>query len=151
MPFAFFALAARSRSRQSVFRRVVVAHLLVLAAGWVALAVRGPGKSAELLGHLLLVAGIVEGAVLIGWRLTQMPKSQALEFMLVTPLRPRRSLRCGGAGRSGPARIRDAQRPADACAAGGGWAPSAARSAAALVCAVGVGSGDGAGFDHVGV
>jgi hypothetical protein len=42
------------------------------------------------LGLTLLVAGIVEGAVLIGWRLTQLPKSQALEFLLVTPLRPRR-------------------------------------------------------------
>jgi hypothetical protein len=39
-------------------------------------------------GHILLVAGIVEGAVLVGWRLTQMPKSQALEFLLVSPLRP---------------------------------------------------------------
>lgn len=90
MSLAFIALAARSRSRQSVFRRVVIAHLLVVGAGWIALAARGPGRSAELLGHLLLVAGIVEGAVLIGWRLTQMPKSQALEFLLVTPLRPRR-------------------------------------------------------------
>ena len=25
-----------------------------------------------------------------GWRLTQIPKSQALEFLLVSPLRPRR-------------------------------------------------------------
>jgi len=41
------------------------------------------------LGHVLLVTGIVEGALLIGWRLTQLPKSQALEFLLVSPLRPR--------------------------------------------------------------
>jgi hypothetical protein len=40
------------------------------------------------LGNLLLVAGIVEGAALVGWRLTQLPKSQALEFILVSPLRP---------------------------------------------------------------
>jgi hypothetical protein len=39
-------------------------------------------------GHVLLTAGIVEGAVLAGWRLTQLPKSQALEFLLVSPLRP---------------------------------------------------------------
>jgi hypothetical protein len=90
MPLSFFALAARSPGRQMIFRRVVVAHLLVLAAAWIALAVRGPGKSAEWIGHALLVAGIVEGAVLIGWRLTQLPKSQALEFLLVSPLRPRR-------------------------------------------------------------
>jgi hypothetical protein len=34
----------------------------------------------------------VEGAVLVGWRLTQLPKSQALEFLLVSPLRPFRVL-----------------------------------------------------------
>jgi hypothetical protein len=32
--------------------------------------------------------GIVEGAALLGWRLAQMPKSQALEFLLVSPVRP---------------------------------------------------------------
>jgi hypothetical protein len=87
---AFFALAARSPGRQAVFRRVVVIHLLVLAAAFGVLRHQGPGQPAELLGHALLVAGIVEGAVLIGWRLTQLPKSQALEFLLVSPLRPRR-------------------------------------------------------------
>jgi hypothetical protein len=40
------------------------------------------------LGNVLLVTGIVEGALLVGWRLTQLPKSQALEFLLVSPLRP---------------------------------------------------------------
>src|SRR5262249_36197241 len=30
-----------------------------------------------------------EGALLVGWRLTQLPRSQALEFLLVSPLRPR--------------------------------------------------------------
>ncbi len=44
--------------------------------------------SRMLLGNVLLVAGIVEGALLLGWRLTQIPKSQALEFLLVSPLRP---------------------------------------------------------------
>src|SRR5690606_2717204 len=39
---------------------------------------------------ILLIAGIIEGALLIGWRLSQMPKSQALEFLLVSPLRPGR-------------------------------------------------------------
>jgi hypothetical protein len=87
MPSAFFALAARSPSRQIAFRRVVVAHLLLLAAAWLALRWHTPP---EMLGHLLLVAGIVEGAVLVGWRLTQLPRSQALEFLLVSPLRPRR-------------------------------------------------------------
>src|SRR5215213_4506020 len=80
---AFFALAARSPGRQRVFRRAVVAHVLVVAA----LSLRG-GTATTLLGQFLLVAGVVEGAVLVGWRLTQLPKSQALEFLLVSPLRP---------------------------------------------------------------
>jgi hypothetical protein len=49
-----------------------------------------PGHPSVALGLTLLVAGIVEGAVLIGWRLTQLPKSQSMEFLFVTPLRPRR-------------------------------------------------------------
>src|SRR5262249_24485559 len=40
------------------------------------------------LGYMLLTAGIVEGAMLLGWRLTQLPRGQALEFLLVSPLRP---------------------------------------------------------------
>ena len=41
-------------------------------------------------GYLLLTLGIVEGAALVGWRLTQLPKSQALEFLLTSPIQPRR-------------------------------------------------------------
>ena len=48
----------------------------------------GSLKNPMVLGNVLLVAGIVEGALLLGWRLTQLPKSQALEFILVSPLRP---------------------------------------------------------------
>src|SRR5258708_28406452 len=44
--------------------------------------------SPVLLGVIVLVAGIIEGALLIGWRLTQLPKSQALEFLLVSAVRP---------------------------------------------------------------
>jgi hypothetical protein len=63
-----------------------VAHVLVLAAGaWLLMAQQ---LSTPLLGHLLLITGIVEGAALIGWRLTQLPRSQALEFLLVSSLRP---------------------------------------------------------------
>ena len=65
-------------------------ELAVLAAAPFALAGQGRHASPVLLGHLLLVAGIVEGAVLVGWRLTQLPRSQALEFLLVSPLQPRR-------------------------------------------------------------
>src|SRR5438093_5916464 len=88
----FFFLAMVSPGRQRTFRRAVVAHLLVLTGGaWVVLQSGGPNSPA-LLGQVLLIAGIVEGAVLIGWRLAQMPKSKALEFLLVSPLRPQRLL-----------------------------------------------------------
>jgi hypothetical protein len=92
MLYPFFALAARSPTRQRTFRRAVVVHLALLAgAAWVVCR-QGPRSPATLLGDLLLVAGIVEGATLVGWRLTQLPRSQALEFLLVSPLRPRRVL-----------------------------------------------------------
>src|SRR5579884_1286694 len=87
---AFFALAARSTTRQTAFRRVVAAHLLLLGAVAWAVHAQGPGGPTVLLGHALMVAAVVEGAVLIGWRLTQIPRSQALEFLLVSPIRPRR-------------------------------------------------------------
>lgn len=59
--------------------------LLILFAGmlW-----RPATSVPVLLGEILLVAGIIEGALLIGWRLTQLPKSQALEFLLVSAVRP---------------------------------------------------------------
>src|SRR6516164_9209487 len=88
MFYPFFALAAQSPTRQRTFRRAVAAHVLVVAATAWAVFRNGPGTSAATFGHILLVAGIVEGAALVGWRLTQMPKSQALEFLLVSPLRP---------------------------------------------------------------
>ncbi len=85
---AFFTLGAQSLGRQSAFRRLVVVHVVyVLAVAWLGLA-GTPGAPQPMLGHLLLVAGIIEGAVLLGWRLTQLPKSQALEFFLVSPIRP---------------------------------------------------------------
>jgi hypothetical protein len=86
----YFTLAARAPGRQQTFRRTVVLHLLtLLAAAW-ALSRHKGGTPPTLLGHMLLVAGIIEGAALVGWRLTQLPKSQALEFLLVSPLRPGR-------------------------------------------------------------
>jgi hypothetical protein len=90
MIYPFLALAAVSPTRQASFRRAVVAHVLVLAG--IAWSVRHqpPVLAATYLGYLLLCAGIVEGALLIGWRLTQLPRSQALEFILVSPLRPPR-------------------------------------------------------------
>src|SRR5881397_2914041 len=86
----FFSLAAVSPGRQRVFRQAVVAHLVVMAGAVWAMQYRDQDGAAPFLGYVLLVAGIIEGAVLLGWRLTQLPKSQALEFLLVTPLRPGR-------------------------------------------------------------
>ena len=93
----FFDLAARSPSRQGTFRRAVVAHLLLVAVAAFLVAREGHAQTHALLGHLLLVAGIVEGALLVGWRLTQLPRSQALEFLLVSPIRPARLLRAEAA------------------------------------------------------
>src|SRR5947209_20357880 len=84
----FFALAAVSPGRQRAFRHAVVAHLVVIAGTVWAMQFRATTGAAALLGYVLLTAGIVEGAVLLGWRLTQLPKSQALEFLLVSPVQP---------------------------------------------------------------
>jgi hypothetical protein len=84
---AFFRLAGQSPTRQEALRRLTTAHILILAAGFWLLYDGGP-RRAGVLGQTLLVAGIVEGAVLVGWRLTQLPRSQALEFLLVSPVRP---------------------------------------------------------------
>jgi hypothetical protein len=85
---AFFTLAAVSTNRQRTFRAIVVTHLALLL-----LLFFGMFWMAGTIGHVLfgiavLVTGIVEGALLIGWRLTQLPKSQALEFLLVSAVRP---------------------------------------------------------------
>jgi hypothetical protein len=93
MVVPFFTLAAQSPSRQRTFRNLVVAHVLLLvAAAWGLSRMEDSLKPMAHLGHVMLVAGIVEGAVLVGWRLAQLPKSQALEFLLVSRLEPRRLL-----------------------------------------------------------
>jgi hypothetical protein len=86
---SFFHLAALSPIRQLSFRRAVVAHLtlLLFVATW---SFYRPGSDSAVIAYFLLTAGIVEGAGLAGWRLAQLPKSQALEFLLVTPMHPRR-------------------------------------------------------------
>lgn len=86
----FFVLAAVSPSRQRGFREMVAAHLLLLAGLAFAATRVGRDGSLAFVGLFLLTAGIVEGALLVGWRLTQLPKSQALEFLLVSPLPPGR-------------------------------------------------------------
>jgi hypothetical protein len=92
MLYPFFALAAQSPTRQNAFRRAAVAHLLMLTGIAWSMSCQPPSGPPTLIGHLALVAGVIEGAVLVGWRLTQLPKSQALEFLLVSPLRPRQLL-----------------------------------------------------------
>jgi hypothetical protein len=83
---AFACAAARSPSRQRSLRKAVVIHVACIAA--LAAAVKYQFLPWVLFGHLLVVAGIVEGAMLVGWRLSQLPKSQALEFLLAAPVRP---------------------------------------------------------------
>lgn len=86
----FFALAMIAPARHLTFRRVVVAHVLFLAAAaWVVVA-NGGDSGPAVFGYVLLSLAMVEGAALVGWRLTQLPKSQALEFLLASPVQPRR-------------------------------------------------------------
>jgi hypothetical protein len=78
--------AARSPSRHR-FVRTVAAAWLFLVGGLTLASAANParvGPSAQ----LLLVGGIVAGATVIGWRLTQAPKGQSLEFLFVSPVRP---------------------------------------------------------------
>jgi hypothetical protein len=85
----FLSLAMISPTRQSTFRLTVALHICVVAtAVGAVLHHNGSMYSLTFLGHLLIVAGIVEGAALFGWRMTQLPKSQALEFLLVSPVQP---------------------------------------------------------------
>ncbi len=84
----FFRLAAVTSARQRTFRVLVGTHLALLGTMIGGMVLGGTLKNPIVLGNVLLVAGIVEGALLLGWRLTQLPKSQALEFLLVSPLRP---------------------------------------------------------------
>lgn len=88
----FFELAGRSPSRQRAFRQLVAVQSVVLGAalGWCA--IYRPARAGEVLSLALLVLGIVEGALLIGWRLAQWPKSKAMELLFVTSLSPRNSM-----------------------------------------------------------
>lgn len=86
----FFSVAMRSPARHLAFRRAGGLHVLFLAClGWAA-ANADNSRVVAAVGQMVLVVGIVEGAALVGWRLTQLPKSQALEFLLVSQLRPPR-------------------------------------------------------------
>src|SRR2546423_10201845 len=79
-----FKLAAVSPGRQLAFRYLVGCHLILVTAG-ITLPRGIQSEGTPLLGHAVLIAGILEGALVLGWRLTQLPKSQSLEFLLVSP------------------------------------------------------------------
>jgi hypothetical protein len=86
----FFATAMRAPVRHLTFRRTVALHVILLTClGWAAAKAESAARLSAIC-QLALVMGIVEGAALVGWRLTQLPKSQALEFLLVSPVQPRR-------------------------------------------------------------
>jgi hypothetical protein len=92
MIWAFFQVASRSPGRRSSLCSLLAAHFVIASAAAWAAAAREPSEARALLGNVLLTTGIVEGALLLGWRLTQLPKSQALEFLLVSELRPQQIL-----------------------------------------------------------
>src|SRR3954447_8278498 len=90
----FFRLATVSPSRRRTFASLALGHLAALGLLLVAVRCGAIEQPRLAVGNLLIVAGIVEGALLLGWRLTQLPKSQALEFILVSPLESTRFLFC---------------------------------------------------------
>ncbi len=84
----FFRAAMVAPGRQLAFRKAVVGHVAVV--GVLAFVAARDSGAVTGVGYGLLALGLVEGAALVGWRLTQMPKSQALEFHLTSPVQPRR-------------------------------------------------------------
>jgi hypothetical protein len=86
----FFRTAMAAPGRQANFRRAALAHVLFVAAVVAGVLANPVPDSLQVFGYVLLGAGLVEGAVLVGWRLTQLPKSQALEFLLTSPVSARR-------------------------------------------------------------
>lgn len=86
----FFRAAMIAPSRQTAFRKLAAVHLLflgLLAAAWH----NSDSMQTRIWGaYCLIGAAITEGAVLIGWRLVQMPKNQSLEFLLSSPVQPHR-------------------------------------------------------------
>jgi len=86
----FFVMAAQSPGRQQALRRAIMAHVLILGGTVAVLTGLQPTPIPFMfLGQVLLILGIIEGATLLGWRLAQLPKSQSLELLFMSPLRPR--------------------------------------------------------------
>jgi hypothetical protein len=90
MILTFFRTAMAAPGRQANFRRAALAHVLFVTAAVIAVLAAPEPDSLQVFGYVLLGAGLVEGAVLVGWRLTQLPKNQALEFLLSSPVSARR-------------------------------------------------------------
>ncbi len=88
----FFALAVRSPGREQALRSLVAGHLAVITGGAWWLLHAPPTTGTVPFSGLLLLTGIVEGALVLGWRLSQLPRSRALEFLLASPVRPYQTL-----------------------------------------------------------
>jgi hypothetical protein len=86
----FFAVAMTAPGRHTAFRRAAVIHVALLSVLAIATSLRPSPDFVSVVAQLILVLGLVEGAAMIGWRLTQLPKSQALEFLLTSPIQPKR-------------------------------------------------------------
>jgi hypothetical protein len=85
MLLTFFVHAMRSRERHFAFRRLAIAQILIASCcAWII----GAYDRRILAASVLLVTGIVQGAMLVGWRLSQIPKCQGLELLLGSPVRP---------------------------------------------------------------
>jgi hypothetical protein len=82
----FIVAGMRSHSRQGAFRRSVVAHTSI-HLGLALLLLRDSRLSTiQFVAYFSIALAIIEGAFFLGWRLTQLPKSEAMEFMLVSPV-----------------------------------------------------------------
>lgn len=86
MLYPFFEQAGRSVTRQRAFFQLAMTHILV-AAGALLICFDLPhAMRFQHFGNVLLIGGIVEGALIVGWRLTQLPKSRSLETLLLSPV-----------------------------------------------------------------
>jgi hypothetical protein len=85
----FFLFAGRSPSRQRLWRWLIVVHWAVLCLTLALLTSQRSNRVFSMLGYAHILLGIVEGSLVIGWRLVQWPKSQSLEPLLLANLSSR--------------------------------------------------------------
>jgi hypothetical protein len=90
MMLPFFRVAMLAPGRHRTFRWLAVIHVLLVSALTAGVLYSASTLALTTVGYLLLVLGIIEGTALISWRLTQLPKSQAMEFILTSPIQPKR-------------------------------------------------------------